>query len=65
MNFSENHYLFSSIGVDQQITASIDLFYIGTFIGLAGGSLCGCIIVYYKYQKKKMELDLLPVGVTI
>lgn len=65
MNFSENHYLFSSIGVDQQITTSIDLFYIGTFIGLAGGSLCGCIIVYYKYQKKKMELDLLPVGVTI
>lgn len=65
MNFSENHYLFSSIGVDQQITASIDLFYIGTFIGLAGGTLCGCIIVYYKYQKKKMELDLLPVGVTI
>lgn len=65
MNFSENHYLFSSIGVDQQITASIDLFYIGTFIGLAGGSLCGCIIVYYKYQKKKMELDSLPVEVTI
>ena len=65
MNFSESQHLFSSIGVDQQITASIDLFYIGTFIGLAGGSLCGCIIVYYKYQKKKMELDLLPVGVTI
>jgi hypothetical protein len=65
MNFSENHYLFSSIGVDQQITASIDLFYIGTFIGLAGGTLCGCIIVYYKYQKKKMELDSLPLEVTI
>lgn len=47
MNFSENHNLFSAIGVDQQITASIDLFYIGTFIGLAGGTLCGCIIVYY------------------
>jgi len=65
MNFSENHNLFSAIGVDQQITASIDIFYIGTFIGLAGGTLCGCIIAYYKYQKKKMELDSLPLEVTI
>ena len=66
MNFSDNHYLFSAIdNIDQQITASIDLFYIGTFIGLAGGTLCGCIIVYYKYQKKKVELDLLPLEVTI
>ena len=65
MNISENQHLFSSIGVDQQITASIDIFYIGTFIGLAGGTLCGCIIAYYKYQKKKMELDLLPIEVTI
>jgi hypothetical protein len=65
MNFSENHYLFSSIGVDQQITASIDIFYIGTFIGLAGGTLCGCVIMYYKHKKKKMELDSLPLEVTI
>ena len=65
MNFSENHYLFSSIGVDQQITTSIDLFYIGTFIGLAGGSLCACIIIYFKYKKRKMELTSLPIEVTI
>jgi len=65
MNFSENHYLFSSIGVDQQITASIDLFYIGTFIGLAGGSLCACIIIYFKYKKRKMELDSLPIEVSL
>ena len=65
MNFSESQHLFSSIGVDQQITASIDLFYIETFIGLAGGTLCGCVIMYYKYKKKKMELDSSPIEVTI
>jgi hypothetical protein len=56
MNISENQHLFSSIGVDQQITASIDLFYIGTFIGLAGGILCACVIAYFKYKKRQMEL---------
>jgi ABC-type nitrate/sulfonate/bicarbonate transport system permease component len=56
MNTSENQHLFSSIGVEQQFTASIDLFYIGTFIGLAGGILCACVIVYFKYKKRKMEL---------
>jgi len=56
MNISENQHLFSSIGVDQQITASIDLFYIGTFIGLAGGILCACVIAYFEYKKRKMKL---------
>jgi len=66
MNFSENHYLFSAIdNIDQQITESIDLFYIGTFIGLASGFLCGCVVAYSNYQKKKMELDSLPIEVTI
>jgi len=50
MNISESQHLFSSIGVEQQITASIDVFYIGSFIGLVGGILCGCVIIYFKYK---------------
>jgi hypothetical protein len=65
MNISENQHLFSSIGVDQQITASIDLFYIGTFIGLAGGILCACVIAHANYIKKKRALPSLPIEVSI
>jgi heme/copper-type cytochrome/quinol oxidase subunit 1 len=63
MNISETQYLFSA--TNKQISDSIDLFYIGTFIGLAGGLLCACVIVYFKYKKKKMELESLPVEVVI
>jgi hypothetical protein len=44
---------------------SIDLFYIGTFIGLAGGFLCGCVIAYVNYIKRKRELASLPIQVTL
>jgi len=63
MNISETQYLFST--TNKQISDSIDLFYIGTFIGLAGGLLCACVIVYFKYKKKKMELESLPVEVVL
>ena len=36
---------------------SIDIFYIGTFIGLSGGFLSMCIIAFYKYKKRKLELE--------
>jgi hypothetical protein len=66
MNISENQHLFSSItNIDKQISDSIDLFYIGTFIGLASGFLCGCIIAHAKYIKKKRELASLPIEVAI
>jgi heme/copper-type cytochrome/quinol oxidase subunit 1 len=63
MNISETQYLFSA--TNKQISDSIDLFYIGTFIGLAGGLLCACVIVYFKYKKRKMKLESLPVEVVI
>lgn len=53
MNFSENHNLFSAIGVDQQITASIDLFYIGTFIGLAGVLFADVLLCIINIKKRK------------
>jgi hypothetical protein len=66
MNISESQHLFSSItNIDKQISDSIDLFYIGTFIGLAGGFLCGCVIAYVNYIKKKRELASLPIQVTL
>jgi hypothetical protein len=66
MNISESQYLFSTItNLDQQITASIDLFYIGTFIGLASGFLCGCVIAHANYIKKKRELASLPIEVAL
>jgi hypothetical protein len=65
MNTSDNQHLFSSIGVDQQITASIDIFYIGTFIGLGGGILCACVIAHANYIKKKRALPSLPIEVSI
>ena len=65
MNISDVSFLPSS-SFNLRITdLSIDLFYIGTFIGLAGGSLCACIIIYFKYKKRKMELDSLPIEVRL
>jgi len=66
MNISESQDLFTSItNIDKQITDSIDLFYIGTFIGLASGFLCAGIIAYANYIKKKRELVSLPIEVTL
>jgi hypothetical protein len=66
MNISESQHLFSSFtNLDKQISDSIDLFYIGTFIGLASGFLCGCVVAYSNYQKKKMALASLPIEVTL
>jgi hypothetical protein len=66
MNISDTQYLFSSISnIDHLITASIDLFYIATFIGLASGFLCACVIAYANYIKKKKALGSLPIEVTL
>jgi hypothetical protein len=66
MNISESQHLFSSFtNLDKLISDSIDLFYIGTFIGLASGFLCGCVVAYSNYQKKKMALASLPIEVTL
>jgi hypothetical protein len=66
MNISESQHLFSSFtNLDKQISDSIDLLYIGTFIGLASGFLCGCVVAYSNYQKKKMALASLPIEVTL
>lgn len=65
MNISEAQYLFSSISHNKPYVSSDDLFYIGTGIGLAGGLLTWCVIAYFKYQKKKMELESLPIEVAI
>ena len=66
MNISETHYLFSSIStIDRQIANSIDIFYIGTFIGLAWGILSWCVICYFKYKNRKMELASLSIEVAI
>ena len=65
MNISETNYLFSSISNNKPYVNSDDLFYIGTGLGLAGGLLCACVIVYFKYKKKSMELALLPLEVAI
>ena len=66
MNSSETFYLFSSISnIDQQIANSIDLLYIGTFIGLAWGILIWCVICCFKYKKLQRELDSIPNEVII
>jgi len=65
MNISDTNYLFSSISNNKPYVNSDDLFYIGTGIGLAGGLLCACVIVYFKYKRRKMELESLVVEVAI
>ena len=65
MNISETQYLFSSINHNKPYIDSDNLFYIGTGIGLAGGLLTWCVIAYFKYQKKKRELESLSNDVAI
>jgi len=65
MNISETPDLFSSISSNHAQVNPDDLFYIGTGIGLAGGLLCAGVIVYFKYKKRKMVLESLPVEVVI
>ena len=65
MNISETQDLFSSISRNRAQVNPDDLFYIGTGIGLAGGLLCACVIVYFNYKKRKMELKSLVVEVAI
>lgn len=65
MNISETQELFSSISHNHAQVNPDELFYIGTGIGLAGGLLCWCVIVYFKYKKRKMELESLSVEVSI
>jgi hypothetical protein len=62
MNISETQQLFSAS--NKQISDSIDLFYIGTFIGLAGGFLCVCIIAHSNYRKER-ALASLPIEVVL
>lgn len=62
MNNFEVTSLPSSINLETT-NLSIDIFYIGTFIGLCGGFITMCILCYFKY--KKMELDTLPIEITI
>jgi hypothetical protein len=65
MNISETQDLFSSISSNRSQVNPDDLFYIGTGIGLAGGLLCACVIAYFKYKRRKMELESLVVEVAI
>jgi hypothetical protein len=65
MNISETQDLFSSISSNRSQVNPDDLFYIGTGIGLAGGLLCVCVIAYFKYKRRKMELESLLVEVAI
>jgi len=65
MNISETQDLFSSISSNRSQVNPDDLFYIGTGIGLAGGLLCACVITYFKYKRRKMELESLVVEVAI
>jgi hypothetical protein len=65
MNISTTQYLFSSINHNKPYIDSDNLFYIGTGIGLAGGLLTWCVIAYFKYQKKKRELESLSNDVAI
>lgn len=65
MNISTTQYLFSSINHKREQIDPDNLFYIGTGIGLAGGLLTWCVIAYFKYQKKKRELESVPNEVII
>jgi len=65
MNISDSQELFSSISHNRSQVNPDHLFYIGTGIGLAGGLLCACVIAYFKYKRRKMELESIPIEVTI
>ena len=64
MNSSELFILPAFIDKLNTRNLSIDIFYIGTFIGLIGGFLSMCIIGFYKYKKRKLEL-VSPIEVTL
>ena len=64
MNNSDLFILPSFIDKLNTRNLSIDIFYIGTFIGLIGGFLSMCIIGVYKYKKRKLEL-VSPIEVTL
>jgi hypothetical protein len=64
MNSSDLFILPSFIDKLNTRNLSIDIFYIGTFIGLSGGFLSMCIIGFYKYKKRKLKLES-PIEVTL
>ena len=65
MNSSDLFILPSFIDKLNTRNLSIDIFYIGTFIGLIGGFLSMCIIGVYKYKKRKLELGSIVMEVTL
>ena len=65
MNSSDLFILPSFIDKLTTRNLSIDIFYIGTFIGLIGGFLSMCIIGVYKYKKRKLELGSIVMEVTL
>lgn len=65
MNSSDLFILPSFIDKLNTRNLSIDIFYIGTFIGLSGGFLIMCIIGFYKYKKRKLELQAIVIEVTL
>ena len=64
MNSSDLFILPSFIDKLNTRNLSIDIFYVGTLIGLSGGLLWMCIIGVYKYKKRKLELGA-PIEVTL
>ena len=65
MNSSDLFILPSFIDKLNTRNLSIDIFYIGTFIGLIGGFLSMCIIAFYKYKKRKLELGSIVIEVAL
>jgi hypothetical protein len=58
MNISYALVSSNIVDLNDSLVLSIDLLYIGTFIGLCGGILIWCIIIYFKYKRKQIaKLD--------
>ena len=55
MNHSYELVLPNIITHNDSFVLSIDILYVGTFIGLSGGVLTCCVISYFKYKKKHMS----------
>ena len=53
MNISAHNELRSSIFSDNNISTSVDPFYIGIGIGLSGGALTAIVIAHYLYHKRR------------
>jgi hypothetical protein len=53
MNISAHNELRSSIFSDNNLSPSVDPFYIGMGIGLSGGVLIAIIIAHYLYHKRR------------